>query len=85
MKKNEYDYYRVTEADGIISLSSLRDTVEEAREIIRNSNERAVRQGYEAKRWLIVHVHSLSVYEDDGKFVSRDISERVVEEYPQTV
>ena len=84
MKKYESSCYRAVSIHGTSSLNfrSIPKSVEEVRKEIDESNENAVKKGYNAHSWLITYKTVLTYYDDNNVFVSQGTAEKVIEIYP---
>ena len=82
MKRYESDGFRAMHLFGGSYLSTHGETLEEIRREIDESNERAIKRGYNAESWIITHTEYYSWYDDNDMFVKREEYEQAIEVYP---
>ena len=85
MKRYESDGYKARAINGGSYLAKEADTLEEIRDTIDKSNQRAVSLGYKAEAWIIVHNEWYSWYDDNGMFVKSETIEQAIEVYPKEI
>ena len=85
MKRTESDWYEVMNLDGNGYLDmryyTNDNSLEGARYAIDTANQRAVKLGYRAEQFLIVHTEFYK-YTDDGRFVKSERLTQAIEVYP---
>lgn len=84
MKRYESDGYKARGVKGGYYLAKDGDSLEEMKQIIDESNDRAMKKGYKKEQWIIVHTEWYSWYDND-MFVKRETIETAVEVYPKEV
>ncbi len=82
MKRSDHECYRTIAPNGGHRLAAEGETLEELKNKIDASNERAVRLGYKAEQWIITHEERHFWYNDDGVFVKSEVIEEALEVYP---
>jgi hypothetical protein len=80
--KTTREHYEARMVNGSGALEDTKQTIEEIKRAIDESNERITGRGYDAEQYLIIHKVTTTVMED-GMLLSRDTSEKRVEIYPQ--
>lgn len=83
MKRYESDCYKARAIRGGSYLAKEGGSLEEIRDIIDRSNQRAVSLGYKAESWIIVHNEWYSWYDDNGMFIKSETIEQAIEVYPK--
>lgn len=83
MKMYESDCYKARAIRGGSYLAKDANTLEEMRDIIDRSNQRAESLGYKLESWIIVHNKWYAWYDDNGMFVRSETLEQAMEIYPK--
>lgn len=83
MKEYKGEYYDAVALDGGCRLMlNHNETPEAVKTCIDESNQRAMKKGYKAERWIITHVKWSTCYSDDGIFVEAKRTENAFAVYP---
>lgn len=83
MKRYERDTYRAMFRSGTAYLMNDCDTLEEMKAEIDRVNKRAVKRGYNADQFIIVHVECYSWYSNGDTFMKKETYETAIERYPR--
>ena len=85
MMKYTSTQYEARQLTGSGRLATTWETLDKAKKGIDKTNERAVKNGYMAERYLITKTVSETEWTDKMKFKSRTVTEKAIQTYPKEV
>ena len=85
MKRFTSTQYEARQLIGSGRLATTWASLDKAKKGIDKANERAVKNGYMAERYLITKTVSETEWTDKMKFRSRSVTEKAIQTYPKEV
>ena len=86
IESDKYDVIALDNSHGLAMYCYTHDnSLDGARYAIDESNKQAVKAGYKAKQWLIIHQEYYAWYDENGCFEKDETYRTAVEIYPETL